>query len=88
MARQKAHLDSWRLEPAPHTRGSYWLWGNVYNHPKGFADGSLVHTSLILSINFAERTAETINTDYTLGSPYMSGEPIEIPAKEMKDGEA
>ncbi len=87
--RQKAHLENWWAEPHPDVPGSYWILGNVYGHPNPhLPDGMEVHTSILMSLDFSERTAETMYTDYTLGSALNSGEPSKIPTKETDDGQA
>jgi hypothetical protein len=44
------------------------LKGNVYNHPK-FEGGKYIKTSKLRKLNSKERTAETFNTEYSLGEP-------------------
>lgn len=44
------------------------LRGNVYNHPY-HKNGTFVITSEIKSLNYEEKKASTINTDYILKDP-------------------
>lgn len=63
--RQTAELYDWY----------YWnglLYGTVKGHPL-IDDGAFVHTSLVLSIDFENKTARTKNTDYTLSHERNSG---------------
>lgn len=43
------------------------LWGQVFNHPNPrLVDGSYIHTSKVLHIDFLNMVAETENTFYFL----------------------
>jgi hypothetical protein len=57
--KQTANLENWYFIHGV-------LFGDVYNHPK-LNDGSLIRTSEVISISEDLKTAETLNTFYTLG---------------------
>jgi hypothetical protein len=44
--------------------------GNIYDDEKGrWEDGTYIHTSQIVNINYVKRELQTRNTVYTLGEP-------------------
>lgn len=60
--RQKAKLEDW------YVGSDNLLHGNVYGHPK-IPDGEFITTSRIVTLNSENGEAETLNTNYKLGSP-------------------
>jgi hypothetical protein len=60
--KQGSVLKDWLLED----RGEYYaITGKVYNDDR-FNDGSTIHTSMLMSIDFEHSTARTRNTEYML----------------------
>jgi hypothetical protein len=60
--KQKATLKNWVKHPFLNS-----LLGEVYGHPdKDLPDGELITTSTIVNLDRDNKTAETLNTIYTL----------------------
>lgn len=51
------------------------LFGQVYGHPK-LPDGTIVQTSEVVHIDYIAKTAETINTEYSLGNKFNFNDSI------------
>lgn len=64
MEKKKAHLENWLY--SLNEFGTPVLFGVVSGHSR-IPDGTEVRTSKVLSIDAQARTAETMNTTYTLG---------------------
>jgi hypothetical protein len=66
MSKQTATIKNWRVEKWPFGK-SYVLTGTVSNHPMQHRmETDTQHTSALISIDFKNKTAETLNTIYTL----------------------
>lgn len=68
-----ADLDQFYLS---YTYSTPRLVGRVRNHHTrpDIRDGELIVTSRVLKIDFNKMQAETLNTVYKLGSPYLASE--------------
>lgn len=60
--KRKCILKNWKIEGAS---GYYYLVGDVIGHDK-FKDMSRVHTSTLVTIDFEDGIAETLNSIYEL----------------------
>ena len=50
------------------------IYGTIYNDIKGrFPDGTYIHTSQVLKINFVTGVVETKNSVYHLRGSYLKG---------------
>lgn len=64
--KQKAKIKNYYLQAA-NRAGDYVLIGEIFDHPRQTEFKKDLHsTSLLLSIDFKNKTAETLNTIYTL----------------------
>lgn len=66
--KQKAKIDNWEIEYLNWSK-SYVLRGKIFDHPKQneFLQAKQ-RTSTLISIDFKNKTAETLNTIYELVS--------------------
>ena len=72
VAKPEVRLEHWSKRE--HSPGCDVLLGNAFGHPR-FPDGTDVRTSQVLKIE--GNRAETLNTIYLLGQPYMpEGTPL------------
>lgn len=63
--KQKAKINNWYIQAIG--PGKYVLVGEIENHPKQHKfKGEEQMTSELLSIDFKNETAETLNTIYTI----------------------
>lgn len=63
----KARLEEWAVYFDIFTN-CYRLKGRIYTDGR-FPDGNMVSTSKLVSIDFENKTARTLNTEYVLGVP-------------------
>ncbi len=64
----QVRIEGWKIIESP--LGGYKLWGErVFGHPFIREDEGSITTSLLVRIDFASCTAETLNTAYILGEP-------------------
>lgn len=70
MSKPKYLIEQWSLHKTPDNRG-FWLQGFIKGRHPFIFETEPAHTSLLISINFEDMIAETMNSVYMLGEDAM-----------------
>lgn len=71
----RIQIHDWYIQNQVNSEEGPWsqLIGRVFEHPTvgSYEGGKMIHTSMLLAIDFKAGIAETFNTYYLLGDPHV-----------------